>query len=133
MSTIEEFSVVSKKKNVPQKSETGFEHQNWDTVTISKTTKNKVSNDSKKNINPESIRLAKLDNNEIVKAKSLSTEAKQELIKARVAKGLNQEKLANALSMQANLYKDIENGKSIPNQNMLNKINNFLGTKVKLT
>ena len=45
---------------------------------------------------------------------------------------MNQEKLANALSIQASLYKDIENGKTNPNQSMLSKINSFLGTKVKL-
>ena len=43
------------------------------------------------------------------------------------------EKLAQALAIPANLYKDIENGKTIPQQNVLSKINSFLGTKVKLT
>jgi ribosome-binding protein aMBF1 (putative translation factor) len=35
--------------------------------------------------------------------------------------------------MNANLYKDIENGKTIPQQNVLNKINRFLGTTAKLS
>jgi len=87
----------------------------------------------KKTHNEEAARLAKLDSaEEPLKQKTLSIGSRQELIKARVEKGLNQEKLANALSIQATLYKDIENGKTNPNQSMLSKINNFLGTKVRL-
>lgn len=81
----------------------------------------------------EAALMQKLDSNEIVKLKSLSMEARQELVTRRVAKGLNQEKLAQALCIPANLYKDIENGKTTPQQNVLSKINNFLGCRVKLT
>ena len=81
----------------------------------------------------EAALMQKLDSNEIVKLKSLSMEARQELVTRRVAKGLNQEKLAQALCIPANLYKDIENGKPNPQQHVLSKINNFLGCRVKLT
>jgi hypothetical protein len=111
--------------------------QDWETITL-RAPKGTVFKDTPKEIvkkgnNAEAIRLAKLDNaEEPLKQKILSMGSRQELIKARVAKGLNQEKLANALSIQTTLYKDIENGKTIPAQNILSKINNFLGTKVKL-
>jgi hypothetical protein len=77
--------------------------------------------------------MQKLEAGEPIKLKSLSIEARQDLIKGRVAKGLNQEKLALSLAIPANLYKDIENGKTIPQQNVLNKINRYLGTTVKLS
>ena len=132
MSDNDNWTTVSSKKALPKNTTPGFEHQNWDNVVINKKP-SPNSNQTKKNINPEAIRLAKLDNNDFVKLKSLSIDARQELVKGRVAKGFNQEKLAQALAIPANLYKDIENGKTIPQQNILSKINNFLGTKVKLT
>jgi len=132
MSDNDNWTTVSSKKALPKNTTPGFEHQNWDNVVINKKP-SPNSNKIKKNINPEAIRLAKLDNNDFVKLKSLSIDARQELVKGRVAKGFNQEKLAQALAIPANLYKDIENGKTIPQQNVLSKINSFLGTKVKLT
>jgi ribosome-binding protein aMBF1 (putative translation factor) len=132
MSDNDNWTTVSSKKALPKNTTPGFEHQNWDNVVINKKP-SPNSNQIKKNINPEAIRLAKLDNNDFVKLKSLSIDARQELVKGRVAKGFNQEKLAQALAIPANLYKDIENGKTIPQQNVLSKINSFLGTKVKLT
>jgi len=77
--------------------------------------------------------MQKLEAGEPIKLKSLSIESRQDLIKGRDAKGLNQEKLALSLAIPANLYKDIENGKTIPQQNVLNKINRYLGTMVKLS
>jgi len=112
--------------------------QDWEPViiTASKNTLKKIAPKEvvpKKN-NEEAVRLAKLDNaEEPAKLKTLSLGSRQELIKARVSKGLNQEKLANAISIQASLYKDIENGKTIPSQTILSKINRFLGVVVKLS
>lgn len=133
MSDNDEWTNVSSKKAPPKNSVSGFEHQNWEPTIIKGNAKTNATSQPKVKLNPEAIRLAKLENDEPVKVKSLSNESRQELIKGRVAKGLNQEKMAQALAIQANLYKDIENGKVIPNQTILNKINNFLGTKVKLT
>ena len=50
----------------------------------------------------------------------------------RAAKGLKQDQLAQALAMPVNLYKDIENGKTIPTQQQLTKINNYLKINLKL-
>jgi ribosome-binding protein aMBF1 (putative translation factor) len=133
MSDNDDWSNVSSKKAPPKNEVKGFEHQNWEPTILKGKPKTTNSIQPKVNRDPEAIRLAKLENDEPIKVKSLSNEARQELIKGRVAKGLNQEKTAQALAIQANMYKDIENGKIIPNQNILTKINNFLGTKVKLT
>ena len=67
------------------------------------------------------------------KLKQISLEDRQQLISHRVAKGMKQDQIAQALSMPVNLYKDIESGKIIPTQPQLNKINNYLKTNIKLT
>ena len=132
-----DWETVVTKKKVNVKNETVVaSHQNWDPVIIHGKNAKSVSVQKQVpviNNNPDIAKLRKLDGDEIVKLKSLSIESRQELIQMRVAKGYNQEKLAQALALPVNLYKDIENGKTIPQHNVLMKINNFLGTKVKLT
>lgn len=134
MSDNEWTTVTSKKQAPPKNTVSGFEHQNWDkTVIHGKPSTTTQKTTVRKNMDPEAIRLAKLANDEPVKIKSLSISDRQEIIKGRVAKGFNQDKFAQELCIPSNLYKDIENGKSIPSQVLLNKINYSLGTKVKLT
>ena len=136
-----EWTTVVTKKRHPPKNENAPVNpnaiQDWDRVIIhgksapSSTIKKAIA--PRINLSPEAIKMQKIESGEIIKPKILSIDARQELIKGRVAKGYNQEKLAQALAMPANLYKDIENGKAIPQHNILNKINNFLGTKAKLS
>jgi ribosome-binding protein aMBF1 (putative translation factor) len=137
-----EWTTVDSKKKTHSKNgsqessnniEQHYEHQNWSSTVIHGKSSKPGPTQTKKTYSEEAIRLAKIENDEPVKQRILTIEARQELIKGRVAKGLNQEKLANALCIPANLYKDYENGKTIPAPNILSKINNFLGTKVKLT
>jgi len=133
-------TVVSKKKQVPKNENAPSNPnvvQDWDRIIIHGKSAplniKKQATAPKINFTPEAIKIQKLEADETIKLKTLSIEARQELIKKRVEKGLNQEKLAQALAMNANLYKDIENGKTIPQQNVLNKINRFLGTTAKLS
>ena len=133
-------TVISKKKQQPKNENAPVNPnaiQDWSTVIIhgksapSSTIKKAIA--PRVNLSPEAIKMQKIEAGEIIKPKILSIDARQELIKGRVAKGFNQEKLAQALAMPANLYKDIENGKAIPQINVLNKINRFLGTTAKLS
>jgi ribosome-binding protein aMBF1 (putative translation factor) len=135
-----EWTTVVTKKKQPPKNENAAVNpnaiQDWDRVIIHG--KSAPSNAKKiiaprVNLTPDAIKMQKIEAGEIIKPKILSIDARQELIKGRVAKGFNQEKLAQALAMPANLYKDIENGKAIPQINVLNKINRFLGTTAKLS
>ena len=133
----EEWStVINKKKSTPKNEKNITVMQDWDKVVIkggaSKTIPPRYTNPVV-NISPEAIKMKKIEEGEITKLKCLSIESRQELIKARVEKKYTQEKFAQALAMPANLYKDIENGKTIPQQNILSKINRFLGTNAKLT
>jgi ribosome-binding protein aMBF1 (putative translation factor) len=135
----DEWNIVANKKNkAPPKADQNVTIlQDWNKVVINgtaakSTIPHRYTNPNV-NISPEAIKMRKIEEGEITKLKCLSIDARQELIKARVEKKYNQEKLAQALSMPANLYKDIENGKTIPQQNILSKINHFLGTHAKLT
>jgi len=135
----EEWSTVvgKKKKNTPKAEKNVTVMQDWDKVIIhgaaAKSSVPTRYTNPKVNINPEAIKMRKIEEGEITRLKCLSIEARQEIIKARAEKKLTQDKVAQALSIPANLYKDIENGKTIPQQNILSRINHFLGTHAKLS
>lgn len=70
---------------------------------------------------------------DVGKLKQLEPSDRQLIISSRNARKMKQDQIAQSLSMPVNLYKDIENGKTIPTQQQLNKINNFLKINVKLS
>jgi ribosome-binding protein aMBF1 (putative translation factor) len=111
----------------------GFSHQDWDKIIIKRTPKKNHTSNVKPQITHEAKQLKNIENSsEIGKLKHIQLEDRQTMISMRVAKGLKQDQIAQALSMPHNLYKDIENGKTIPSQQQLNKINNYLKTNIKL-
>jgi ribosome-binding protein aMBF1 (putative translation factor) len=67
------------------------------------------------------------------KLKQLQLEDRQTMISMRTNKKLKQDQIAGILSMPVNLYKDIENGKTIPTQQQLQRINNYLKINLKLS
>jgi ribosome-binding protein aMBF1 (putative translation factor) len=116
-------------------SEQELDNQDWTPVVIrgkstAKTaTPSKLSQESITNIN----NFKKLENLDgPCTFKKLSSESRQTLIQARTAKNFKQDDLARALNMPSNTYKAIENGKNVPTQQELNKINNYLKTSLKL-
>ena len=114
-----------------------LEHQDWTKVVIhGKSSNNKLKNNITKPIvhkDHNSILLAKLDQaTDVDKIKSISLTDRQNMISMRVAKGLKQVDVNKSLCFPANLYKDIESGKTIPTLQQLNKINIFLKTNFKL-
>ena len=105
-------------------------HQDWEPVIIS----NNKHNPVKKQVHIGVQQINALENaTEVGKLKELSIPDRQIMISMRAAKGLKQDQLSQALSMPVNIYKNIENGKTIPNQQQLNKINNYLKINLKLT
>jgi ribosome-binding protein aMBF1 (putative translation factor) len=112
----------------------GFNHQDWDKIIINKTLKKNNKTNVKPQITQEAKQLKSIENSsEIGKLRQIKLEDRQIMISMRAAKGVKQDQVAQALSMPHNLYKDIENGKTIPTQQQLNKINNYLKTNIKLT
>jgi len=112
-----------------------MDHQDWNNVVIHG--KPKQLNQAKviqPRISQEANHMRKIEEStEVGKLKQLSNADRQLLISSRAARKLTQVQVAQALAMHVNLYKDIENGKTIPNQQQLSKINNYLKINVKLT
>lgn len=110
-----------------------LEHQDWKPVTIQGQPKTLNRITPKNPPIPSNAHVKKLEEaTEAGRLKQLDIQARNLLITGRTAKGLKQDQVAQALSMPANLYKDIESGKMIPTQQQLNKINNFLRVNAKL-
>lgn len=53
---------------------------------------------------------------------------KKQIQKARIAKGWTQSQLAQAINETPRVIQDYENGKAVPNPQVLNKMSRVLGT-----
>lgn len=67
---------------------------------------------------------------EELKHKTVSTDLKISLMKARQAKGLTQKQLAQQLNMQPTIVNEYESGKAIPNNAIIAKFEKHLGVKL---
>lgn len=70
-----------------------------------------------------------LENSEDIIVQTIPLSISQEISKARVAKGLTQKELAQKLNIQPAIITSYENGKAIPDNQILQKIARELGTK----
>lgn len=70
-----------------------------------------------------------LEHSEDITIQTIPLSISQEISKARVAKGLTQKELAQKLNVQPTMITNYENGKAIPDNQMLQKIARELGTK----
>ena len=74
----------------------------------------------------------KLENEtENFKHEHVTHEFKIELQKARLAKNMSQQQLANRINVKQTIIQEYENGKAIPDNNIISKINNILGVKLR--
>jgi ribosome-binding protein aMBF1 (putative translation factor) len=88
---------------------------------------------SRPKVSAEAIRLAKLANGEDVKrAKTLSTESRQTMMRLRAEQKWTQRDLDMRCSFPANTIRDLESGKLAPSSGQLNTINRVLKTGLKL-
>ena len=111
-----------------------MEHQDWKPVIIRKNIKNvkKTVVTSKKNvISDEQRRKIKVENeNETFKIEKVSMSFGKEMMKARCAKNFTQKTLAQRLNVKANIIANYEQGKAIPNNAFITKIERTLGVKL---
>ena len=78
------------------------------------------------------MNMSKLDQEtEELKHNTVSSELKKQIQQARLAKKMTQAQLANAINEQPKTIQDYENGKAIPNPQILSKISRALGCKLK--
>ena len=133
----------------------GFAHQDWNSVVIRKRPSRpqdirspqalnqalriggQVESVAKDHTNrPQTglpVPIHKLDDNERedFHHKSLPSETKVAIAKARAAKKWSQDELARQINEPARVIKDYESGKAIPNPQVLNKLSRVLGVKLK--
>ena len=103
--------------------------QDWQTVTVRRSAKKATS--SAPPVSAHTALMRKLDSDEPVKIKSLSSASRQSIIQARVALGWNQVQLNTSCSFPSNSIRDIESGKAIPSPKQLNILNRVLKLSLK--
>lgn len=76
--------------------------------------------------------MAKLENDtENLSHAKVSTELKKMIQQARLAKKMSQQQLATAINEKPQVVQEYENGKAIPNQQVLGKLERALGVKLR--
>ena len=113
--------------------------QDWTPVTLSKTTaqKNKglssaqaiargkqegIVNTERKQTGPQGLQKLE-DSNDEFAHKTVSQDLSKAIMQARMAKKMTQQQLGNAINEKAQVIQQYEQGKAIPNPQILNKVN----------
>lgn len=114
-----------------------MEHQDWTTVILTKpkSTLNKSNNNSNNKSNKNNVghitkKQREIEGDDIIKPKKISNDIKISIQKARLAKKMSQKELAQALGVQQQIIVNYENGKAIPNNQFISKIEKMLNTKI---
>ncbi|KAG4306512.1 hypothetical protein PORY_000500 [Pneumocystis oryctolagi] len=82
----------------------------------------------------EGQKMAKIDReNDIVQLKTTGRDVGMAISKARQEKNIKQSELAQKINEKVSVINDYENGKAIPNQMILLKIEKVLGVKLRGT
>lgn len=105
----------------------GFVHQDWNEVVLKKPIeiKNVTNNNPKTNI------IKKLEQNDnIVSLPKLNLELKTSIQKARLAKKMTQKQLASLMNVNVQMINQYENGKIIPNNNFISRLEKILNVKL---
>ena len=105
--------------------------QDWETVTFKKGPNKKNNKDAPK-LSDEEIRLRKVENSEDPqKQNKMNLKHCQLIQQGRLQKKVTQKDLANKLNVDVNTLSQYENGKIVPNRQILNKIARELNISFK--
>ena len=99
--------------------------QDWETIVLKKQVSQPTAN---KNI--QDPNKCKKDENDIEKPKKVSNELKIAIQQARANNKLSQKQLASMMCCQPSLINQYENGKAIPNNSFISKLEQKLKTKL---
>lgn len=105
-------------------------HQDWEQVILVKpkpTTEPSTSQSSKQS-QPKKLR--QLDGDEIVVPIKSSFELKKAIQQARISKKISQKELASSMNVPVQTIVSYENGKAIPNNGFIAKLENKLQVKL---
>ena len=104
-----------------------FHHQDWNEVILRKPVEIK-KNEHKLNQKPKVQQL--LEGNDIVAPLKTNKELKIAIQQARIAKKWSQKELATQLNTTIQIISQYENGKAIPNNAFISKLEKKLGVKL---
>lgn len=107
--------------------------QDWDPVIVhGKSAPASKVHTQKPKQSPLAAHLAKVEREDYVKPKSLTSESKQAMIQARVAQKMTQVDLDRKCSFPAHTINAIESGKLTPSSGQMNLLNRILKITLKL-
>lgn len=116
-----------------------MEHQNWEPQVIRKSAEairaDALRKGEKKTVERRSDmaqHLAKVEREEYVKSKMLSSESRQELVQRRLAEKLTQQQLDQRCSFPAHTIRDLEANKRSPSSKELQTLNCILKCGLRL-
>ena len=98
--------------------------QDWTPIVL---TKNKTGDKKPQSTMTNQQKALLEEDGDTPKVKYIDRELAQEIIKARVAKGLTRKQLANGMAIQECIVADHENAKAVHNGAMINKFKTYLG------
>lgn len=111
-----------------------MDHQDWNPVTIRSSAR---LAEKQKTIQPkrstEAQHLAKIENEEYYKPKTLSHESRQELVQRRIAQKLTQQQLDQRCCFPTHTIRDLEANKRPPTAKEIQIINRILKCGLKLS
>ena len=110
-----------------------MEGQDWKPVVISKPKKSVpkyTNNVTNKPLTEHEIRQRKIENEEI-EIKKVSLSVSKLIQKARLLKKMSQSDLAKTINAKPQVIIEYENGKAIPNNQILCKLEKVLGIKLR--
>ena len=118
-----------------------MEHQQWGYSVLSKnqkTSSKKLAKNHSSKGNVEILRktsahgskMHKILETDQIGVPKLSNEFKIAMVQARNAKGLTQKELAHRIAVKDTIIKSYENGKAVPQNNIIQKIEKVLGAKL---
>ena len=110
-----------------------MEHQDWTPVIL---TKNPQKNYTQKELEEhqkkqeEKLKKKAEEDNEVKAPPKVSNELKKSLQQARISKKMSQKDLATKLNVPTKTITDYENGKIVPNNQFISKMEKILNVKL---
>ena len=110
-----------------------YPHQDWKTIVLKNpNAKKKESSVSveKKGVGTSSKLMKKLDGDEIVKPAKVGLDLKIKIQQARLSKKMSQKQLAQSVGVSQQDIANYENGKAIPNNQFVVRLEKVLGCRL---
>lgn len=110
-----------------------FPHQDWKTVVLKNPQAGKKESTLKtarKDVGTSTKALKKLDSDEIVKPPKVGNDLKIKIQQARLAKKMSQKQLAQNVGVTQQDIANYENGKAIPNNQFVVRLEKVLGCRL---